>query len=243
MAPKISIITVCYNSVHTLYKTMQSVFEQNYEQTEYIIIDGASTDGTQELVKKFVHDTGFVITFISEKDTGIYDAMNKGLKLATGDLICMINSDDWLEAGALNIIAKEYAGKDYCVFYGMERRLKNGMEESVGFHSHNFLTDGNIPHQTCYVPKKCYEEFGNYNISYKSAADYEFMLRLYYSNKVEFRPIYRILANFTTGGTSAGAIGYLEEAEIKRKYNIVSKKKYYYLVTRARFLKLIGQLR
>lgn len=241
MNPKISIITVCYNSEKTIERTISSVITQSYRNYEYIIIDGLSSDKTMSIVKKYSEENN--IFFISEKDNGIYNAMNKGISFATGDIICLLNSDDWLEKDALKIVANNYNNEKYCVWYGMERRILNEKEHSVGFHSHNFLEEGNIPHQTCYVTRKCYEDFGTYNEKYKSAADYEFMLRIYLKNKVKFIPIYKILVNFTEGGVSAGAIGYVEEAKIKYKYKIISRKKYLYLRFRTCFLKLIKQLK
>ena len=241
MIPKITIITVCYNSEETILKTLRSVALQQYDNLEYIIVDGKSSDHTIEIIEEFKDRTGLPQIFISEKDEGIYDAMNKGIKMATGDIVCMLNSDDWLETNALKIIADYYDENVEAVIYGLERRIKNNKEEMVGFHSHNFIKEGNIPHQTCYVPLSCYHKYGLYNTKYKSAADYDMMLRLS-ENGVQFKPLYHILANFSEGGISAGAIGYIEEAKIKYSHNIITKKKYCYLILRANFLRIIGQL-
>ena len=105
MNPKISIITVCYNSEKTIERTISSVITQSYRNYEYIIIDGLSSDKTIYIVKKYSEDNN--IFFISEKDNGIYNAMNKGISFATGDIICLLNSDDWLEKDALKIVANK----------------------------------------------------------------------------------------------------------------------------------------
>lgn len=240
MTPKISIITVCYNSEDTIFRTMMSVRQQNYDNLEYIIIDGGSTDGTKSIIKNFINSSKLVVKFISEKDQGIYDAMNKGLRYATGDLICMLNSDDWLEKGALKIVSETYSKKDrYVVYYGMERRVKNNLEEYVGFHGHHFLPEASLPHQACYVTRACYEDLAVYDLSYKSASDYDFFLKLYLLNKVKFVPIYRILVNFTVGGMSSTDIGYIENAKIRKKYKTITYCKYLYLIMRVLILRLI----
>lgn len=243
MIPKITIITVCYNSDKTIARTVESVKRQDYPNLEYIIVDGASSDKTVEIINGCLQNTGIDYNLISEKDTGIYNAMNKGIKLSTGDLICMLNSDDWLEDNALRIIADHYCHEEYLVIYGLERRLENGIEKSVGFNSHNFLFRSSIPHQASYVSKKCYEDFGLYDEQYRSAGDYEFMLRLFISKKVHFIPVYSVLANFSEGGISSKAIGYIEEAKIKHKYQVITKRQYLYLLSRVAFLKFIGKLK
>ena len=104
--PKISIITVCYNSEKYLEETIQSVLRQNYQNVEYIIIDGGSTDNTVSIIDKYRQ---YITYFVSEPDNGISDAFNKGIRVATGDVIGIINSDDLLEEGALERVAQEYA--------------------------------------------------------------------------------------------------------------------------------------
>lgn len=106
MTPKLSVITITFNSVKTLERTIESVLNQGYENLEYIIIDGGSTDGTQEIIKKYKKVLGF---WCSEPDKGISDAFNKGIKAATGDLIWIINSDDGLMPGAVNALMRQYS--------------------------------------------------------------------------------------------------------------------------------------
>lgn len=244
MKPKISIITVCYNSKNTIVRTMESVRSQNYGNVEYIVIDGDSTDGTKTIIEDYRNKFCIPNQYISEPDLGIYNAMNKGISLATGDLICMLNSDDWLEDHALEIVAQSYIPEQkYCVYYGLERRIRDGKEESVGFHGHEFLPEASLPHQACYITRSCYEDLALYNENYVSAADYELLIKLYLSKKVTFMPIYSILANFTVGGMSAKAIGFTEEANIRYKWGLISRKKYIYLKFRVFFLKLIGTLK
>ena len=244
MKPKISIITVCYNSENTILKAMESVRLQNYANIEYIIIDGNSTDRTRLLIANYKNKFGMPNKYISETDSGIYNAMNKGISQATGDHICMLNSDDWLEDGALDIIAETYRPEEkYCVYYGLERRIKDGKEESVGFHGHEFLQEASLPHQTCYITRSCYQDLALYNENYVAAADYDLLIRLYLSKRVLFIPIYSILANFSVGGMSSKAIGFKEEAKIRYGYGLITRKKYIYLRFRVWFLKMIGALR
>lgn len=119
MNPKFSIITVCFNSEETIERTIISVLSQSYQNFEYIIVDGASTDGTLGIVEKYVEKYPDKIKLISEKDDGIYDAMNKGIRVASGDLIGIVNSDDYYETDALENISETYDGEKYEIVYGI----------------------------------------------------------------------------------------------------------------------------
>ena len=246
MKTKISIITVCRNSSATIGRTIDSVIKQNYEALEYIIIDGASTDGTIDIVKDKLADCSFETRIISEPDRGIYDAMNKGLKLSSGDLICILNSDDWLTENALEIVSEEYEKtekKDYLVLYGMERRLRDGREKECFLYGHEFIPERNLAHQACYITKKTYDRFGGYDIRYKSAADHDMILRLFMSGEVVFVPIYHVLVNFTEGGMSSSCYANIEGAKVRKKHGAIRTGEYIYIVFRACFLKLIGKMR
>ena len=117
----VSIITVCYNSEKTIYQTMDSVLKQTYSNIEYIIIDGASTDGTLAIIKEFGQRFGARMRYVSEPDHGIYDAMNKGISMAGGDIIGIINSDDYYEPDAVEKVIGAYSRGDCAVFYGEMR--------------------------------------------------------------------------------------------------------------------------
>ena len=247
MKPVISLITVCLNSERTISRTLESVLTQDYTAYEYIIVDGGSKDSTVRIVEDNMQRFGDRIKLLSEPDKGIYDAMNKGIRLATGDLVCMLNSDDWLEPGALETVGKIYEDRsaEYpinCVIYGMQRRIRDGKVESCGFYGHEFLDRTNIPHQASYISGEVYKKFGLYDTTYKCNSDHEFMLRLYTSGEVEFIPVERVLVNFAVGGMSSGITGHIEDAKIRRKYGIIGRGQYLYLVFRAYFLKMIGRL-
>ena len=243
---KISLITVCLNSEKTIGRTIDSVFAQNYRNIEYIIVDGCSTDSTLKIVRDKLADAPFETIIVSEPDEGIYDAMNKGIKLASGDLICMLNSDDRLTDNALNTVAGYYDNTDnqeYLVIYGMERRIKDGKEKECFLYGHEFIPERNLAHQACYISKKTYDTFGLYDTSYKSAADHDFILRLYMSGQVTFIPVYEVLIDFYEGGISSGCLGNIEGARVRRKYGTVSTGQYTYIIFRSIFLKLIGKIR
>lgn len=239
MGVKISIITVCRNSAKTVGKTIDSVIDQNYADVEHIIIDGASTDETLQVVNDHLKRAPYQYSIVSEPDNGIYDAMNKGIRLATGDLICMLNSDDWLEDGALKTVDDNYNGEDYLVIYGMERRIRDDKEVGCFLYGHELIPERSLAHQACYVTKKVYDRFGVYETGYRSAGDHEFFLRLYMSSEVDFRPVYKILANFREGGMTATSIGHLEDAKVRRKYGVITGKQYTYLFIRALLLKIL----
>lgn len=219
--PLISIITVVYNGARTIERTIQSVCNQTYENIEYIIIDGNSTDNTLEIVKKF----NCINKLISEPDAGIYDAMNKGISLAKGDYIALLNSDDWYEPDTCEIVANRIMATGKDVYYGLERvvSLDNTTEFIYGYTMktiNNFM----IAHPTCFVSKNIYKKY-LYDLRYKSAADYDFFLKI--KDIASFEFIEQILANFSLCGMSDSFLGKLESIQIRHKYNVISKIDYF----------------
>lgn len=239
---KISVITVCYNSRKTIEDTIKSILNQTYQNYEYIIVDGCSTDGTVELVKSYIPKFNGKLTFISEPDTGIYNAMNKAIRRATGDLICLINSDDYYERDAFAIMNAHYNGEKYKVQYGLLRMITDEKEEVCIMKNHQFLCKAMIPHQTCFITRATYEKFGLFDESYRSGADYEFTIRISLHKEVLFEPIYQLIACFRTGGMSESLTAALEEAQIQKKYGFIGKKKYLYLITKARITHFLHKL-
>ena len=234
MNPKFSIITVCFNSEKTIERTIISVLSQSYQDFEYIIVDGASTDGTLSIIKKYKKKYPDKIKLISEKDSGIYDAMNKGIRSASGNLIGIVNSDDYYEADALKNISETYDGEKYEIVYGMLRTIKEGKEVSVYIKNHQWIDEDMITHPTCFVTKEVYEDFGTYSLEYRYSADYEFMLRMNRNSQVVFKPIYKIISNFSLDGASSSIKGYVDTLKLKYSYRLISKKRYYFETAKSR---------
>ncbi len=222
---KVSIITVCYNSETTIEKTIESVINQTYANIEYIIVDGGSTDKTLTIINKYSERYNGRIKCISERDEGIYDAMNKGIKMATGQLIGIINSDDYYELDAVEHIVSAWNGSGMQILYGLMRKLINGKEDSVLLLSHELLEDRMICHPSCFVTADVYREIGMFDKKYQSVADYDFMLRAFRSKEVFFKPVYKILANFNAGGVSGSLVGYRENLKYLREQGKISSLK------------------
>lgn len=237
--PYFSIITVCYNSAKTIERTIQSVLDQSYDSWEYIIVDGKSTDNTLEIVNAYAKKENR-IRVISEPDHGIYDAMNKGIKMAQGTLIGMVNSDDYYEKDALQNIQEAYKGTDYEIVYGMQRNWSiDGRIMSIIFNHHDFMEQAMICHPTCFITRKLYTEIGMYSLQYKSSSDYDFMIRMHRDNRVVFTPVYKIISNFAYGGMSDSVEAHLETFKIWRKYGCISKKRYWMIVLSTRIKQII----
>ena len=231
---KISIITPCFNSEKTIKNTLESVLNQTYDNYEYIIVDGKSTDKTLEIINEYKDKFGAKLTVISEKDKGIYDAMNKGIRNATGDLIGIVNSDDYYEKDTLEKVVKTYDGEKYVIIYGLLRTIKNGQEYSIYSRNHKFLAENMITHPTCFISKKIYEDFGLYSMEYRYSADYEFMLRIKDKKSIKFKEINEILSNYSIDGASSSKKAYLETLKLRKKYNLISKKRYYFLALKTK---------
>lgn len=222
--PLISIVTVCFNSEKTIGRTIQSIREQTYSNIEYIVIDGGSNDATLKILEQ---NRDLITHLVSEPDQGIYDAMNKGVKLATGKIIGILNSDDWYEPDTLRIIAEEYLKSDgETLFHGLCKLIENGKEGRIISHHHDVLPYYCIGHPSCFLPKKIYEKHGYFDTSYKIAGDYDLLLRLYVSG-VHFRRLEKILVNFRSGGVSTSLSSTYEDIKIQYRYKLFSKKKYY----------------
>ena len=155
--------------------------------------------------------------WISEKDNGIYDAMNKGIRMAQGELIGIINSDDYYELNAVECMVNAMTEEKYQILYGAMRTWKDGEEESISISSHKFLRDRMIDHPSCFVTRAVYEDFGYFDSRYASVADYDFMLRMSEQKEVVFRPVYEIIANFTLGGMCSTDKAYIELVRMQRR--------------------------
>lgn len=235
---KVSIITVCYNSNKTIRTTFDSVLHQTYPHIEYIVVDGGSTDGTVEIIKEYHPLFGGRMRWVSEKDSGIYDAMNKGIRMAEGELIGIINSDDYYEPDAVECMINAMTGDKYQILYGAMRTWKDGVEESISISSHRFLRDRMINHPSCFVTKAVYEDFGYYDTRYSSVADYDFMLRMSGKKEVVFKPVYGIIANFTLGGMCSTGEAYMELVRMQHERGILSDREFKRIVRKDRLFRM-----
>lgn len=213
--PLISIITTVYNGEKYIESTILSIINQSYKNIEYIIIDGGSKDGTLDIIKKYQDKIAY---WKSEPDNGIYDAFNKGIKIAKGQLIGIIGADDWLEKDAIIKIAKCY--KDFTVIYGDVRYWDQGTKGRKTNSNHIRMREGmTVAHPTVFVPKSIYEKYGLFNQQFMIAGDYDFVLRLFV-NKISFYKINEVLVNMRKGGISdkRWLKAIYEEKKIKDKY-------------------------
>ncbi len=223
---KVSIITVCFNSEKTIERTIKSVLDQTYKNVEYIIIDGASTDRTLEVIESYKDQFEDRLKVVSEKDDGIYFAMNKGIALSTGILIGIINSDDWYESDAVQKMADAYETNHtnpLSVYYGNTGMIKDGKLLSISESDHNRLEDDMISHPSCFVTREAYDKLGTYNTDYPSVADYDLMLRYKRSGKVDFIHVDEHIANFTLGGMSSTGKAYVDLLRLKMNYEKISR--------------------
>ena len=204
---KVSIITISYNSAETIEDTIKSVVSQDYPNIEYIIIDGASKDATLSIVDKYKDKIAKVV---SEKDKGIYDAMNKGVQNATGDIIGILNSDDYyydttVISEVVRLFEQEktdglYADLVYVDRADSEKIIRYW--KSGKYTLGKFLKGWMPPHPTFFVKKEVYTHFGLYNTDLRSAADYEFMLRVIHKHKISLTYMPRVLTKMRVGGMS-----------------------------------------
>lgn len=238
---KVSIITVCFNSAHTIRQTFDSVLGQSYPNIEYLVIDGQSTDGTVDIVREYEPLFEGRMRWVSEKDEGIYDAMNKGIRMASGELIGIINSDDYYEEQAVETMVNAMTEEKYQILYGGVRTWKNGKEESVGLLSHEFLRERMIGHPACFVTRSVYEDFGIFNTKYASVADYDFMLRMYENKEVKFRPVYHVIANFRLGGMCSTDTAYLDLVRLQHNWKLISTYQYRKIMLVNKLYRLFGR--
>ena len=238
----VSIITVCFNSEKHLEQTIRSVLAQTYELVEYILIDGKSTDRTLDIIQRYAQRHPNRIRYRSEPDRGIYDAMNKGLRLAQGELIGIINSDDWYEPTAVEAVVRAYQAGGPAVYHGIQRTHRQG--ESVGLRCTcaNQLRTRMIEHPTCFMPRWFYEKFGYFDEAYRYVGDYELMLRLQ-QNGVPFVALEQVLANFREGGAShqPGAVSETHRLWLERGW--LSKPEYAYREVMDRLRHFLGRAR
>jgi len=213
----ISIITIVFNDKDHIEKTLLSVINQNIKEIEYIIIDGGSTDGTVDIIRKYENDIAY---WSSEKDHGIVDAFNKGIKKATGDIIGLVNSGDFLEPNTLKKVSKTFENNNADIVYGNMQYWQKNKKEYIYKADHRLLTKFmSLNHPAVFVKKEIYNQYGLFDDRYKVAMDYDLMLR-FYSKDAKFIYIDDVLSNMALGGVSDvnWQLAYRESFNIRKKY-------------------------
>jgi glycosyltransferase len=205
---QVSIITICYNRKTTIEKAIKSVLEQDYPHIEYIVIDGASTDGTKELIQTY---SNRITKYISEPDQGMYDALNKGLALAKGDIVGLMHSDDeFYDTSVVSKIVKTfqdspttdgvYGNGIYVSNDADEKRIRNRIGGEYDFEK---LKSGWLPlHPTVYLKKSIIDHYGFYNLDFKIASDTELLLRYLYKHKINMTYCNSYIVKMRMGGLS-----------------------------------------
>ena len=207
---KISIITVCYNSEKTIKETIESVLNQQYTNIEYIIIDGASNDNTLKIISSYKNSISKVI---SEKDLGIYDAINKGIRHSTGNIIGILNSDDiFSDKMVLTNINKHFNANPNCEAIIADVQFVNSKGNIIRRYSSNkwnvnkFQWGFMPPHPSFYCKKVLYDKFGYYSTNFKIASDFELLIRFLKVNSVNFMYLPIVVAKMKLGGISTKGI-------------------------------------
>lgn len=207
---KVSIITICFNNEKDIKATIESVVSQTYSNIEYIIIDGSSTDNTLNVIKKFETDISKVI---SENDDGIYDAINKGIQNSNGDILGLIHAGDELyDTSVIEKIVHHFKNNKIDALYGHSKIFsENGkklvrINKSPEYHDKLFSYGWLPSHQSFYAKLNLFKKYGNYNLNYKIAADYELLLRFLLLEKVNVKLLDEYIVKFKLGGASSKSI-------------------------------------
>lgn len=228
---RVTVITICYNRKATIAAAIESVLHQDYPNIEYIVIDGNSTDGTQEIIKSY-SDT--ITTYISEPDKGMYDAINKGLRLATGDVIGLMHSDDvFYDASVVSKIVAAFTNTpEIDALYANGIYVTNDAEEKIvrnrigGEYDVKNIKKGWLPlHPTVYIKKTIIEKYGYYDLNFKIASDTEFLLRYLYKYKIKVVYLNAYIVKMRMGGLSTDykrAVAVLKEDYGIYKFHNVS---------------------
>ncbi len=204
---KVSIITIAYNSENSISDAINSVLSQTYPNIEYIIVDGKSKDKTVEIVKSYGNK---ISKFVSEPDKGIYDALNKGIEMASGDVVGFMHSDDlFADEHVIEKVAKLFKEKDVDSIYGdLNYVFKNDTNKILRYWKSDEFTLSRLkfgwmpPHPTFYVKRKIYEEYGGFDIDFKISSDYDSMLRFLGKYKISTAYLPEVMIKMRVGGAS-----------------------------------------
>lgn len=206
---KVSVITVCYNSAETIVDTLISVAGQAAVEVEHILVDGGSTDGTLAIIERYGEH---VARLISEPDNGIYDAMNKGLRVATGDVIGFLNADDvYADENVLATVAGVMAGEQLDALYGDVAFFRSGNPaltvrrySSARFGPERIAWGWMPAHPALFLKRSVYERFGVFRTDYRIAGDFELVARIFHGGTLKYRHVPNVLVRMRTGGVSTG---------------------------------------
>lgn len=217
---KVSIITVCFNNVDTIQATIESVRSQNYHDTEYIVVDGRSSDGTLEVIESY---SNFITSKVSEPDQGLYDAINKGIELATGDVVGLLHADDIFNSNhvisdVVNLFKTTACDAVYGDLQYVDRDDTNKIVRNwkAGVYKAGMFLKGWMPpHPTLYLRRDLFAQYGVYNTSFKISADYELMLRFIHKHKIQLNYLPQVLVKMRVGGKSNSSISSRVQANLE----------------------------
>ena len=217
---KVSVITICFNAVEHIDETLRSVVMQDHRDIEHIVIDGGSTDGTQQKIERYRE---VIAHFTSERDSGVYDAMNKGLLAATGEVIAFVNAGDMIaHRSCVSEMAAAFERSDAEAVYGdaymvdpndirnVKRFWKGGE-----YRREAFRTGWMPPHLGTYIRKSVYDRFGHFRDDLKVSADYELMFRFMYKHRIRVQYIPKVLVRFRLGGVSNRSLAHIWRANLE----------------------------
>jgi glycosyltransferase involved in cell wall biosynthesis len=202
---KISVITIVYNAQDTIKRCIESVISQSYGNVEYIIIDGGSTDNSLQIINQY---KSHITVLVSEPDQGIYDAMNKGIRLATGEVVGMLNADDFFaDQEVISAVAQAFSNSDAGIVYGNLDYINSAGKiirkwKSRTWGKNSFQWGFMPPHPTFYCKRDLFEKYGFYRLEYGSAGDYELMVRFMHRWRVRSLHLNKVMVKMQVGGVS-----------------------------------------
>jgi len=218
---KISIITVVWNNRETIKDSINSVLNQTYADIEYIVVDGSSSDGTVDIVKGYADK---ISHFISEPDEGIYDALNKGIELASGDVIGILHSDDlFSDRFVVSDMMERMVVENAEIAFSDMVIVDNSMTKVLRYYMASYFSPWMFkigwmpPHPTCFIKKSLFDEFGMYSLDYKVAGDFDFLVRIFYARDISWTYLDRVTVKMRQGGVSN--IGFSSKKIIAKEIN------------------------
>ena len=241
---KVSILTVAYQSAATLRQTIDSVLSQDYSNIEYWVIDGGSNDGSVEILESYAGR----VHFISEKDSGIYDALNKGLARISGDIVGVIGADDFYPTTDVisSVVASFQANQTDAIYGDIQFVDPESMRvvrywKAGAYQINNWLYGWMPPHLSFYVKRDVYERLGNYRTDFRCAADYEWMLRALYKHRISVAYLPKLLMTMRNGGTSTASWKHrwVANREDRKAWALNDLKPYFFTVTLKPIRKII----